>query len=100
MKKLFLLLVASGCFVAQAQTQELIGKKTRKKASKTSKVKPAKSVVAEPEHIQSRNGTMKVHYIDKNEVLDTTAQPGGEPSHINRNYNENQPALSPSNGSK
>lgn len=98
MKKIFLMLIASFALIAQAQTQELVGKKTRKKTAKTaSKAKPA---VVEPANYQSRNGKMKVHYIDKNEVLDTTAQPGGPPPHVNQNYNENLPALSPSNGSK
>ncbi|MES2477748.1 MAG: hypothetical protein V4561_01585 [Bacteroidota bacterium] len=98
MKKLLLMFIASLGLTVQAQ--ELVGKKTRKKSAKTTRVTNASPKVREPENYQSRNGKMKVHYIDKNEVLDTTTQPGGQPPHVNQNYNEIQPALSPSNGSK
>lgn len=92
MKRLLIVLLSFFFLAAQAQQQDVIGKKTRKKATKTKTVKPRNPNYTSP------NGGMVVHEIDEKEVLDSTQKSKITAPHVNSNFNENQPALSPSNG--
>ena len=90
MKSLSLLFF--GCFLFSAShAQDLINKKVKKKSTKSRTETKGKNYT-------SKNGGIVVHDIDKHEVLDSTQKAEINPTHVNNNYNENTPALSPSNG--
>jgi hypothetical protein len=90
MKRLLVLLLSFFFLAAQAQQQDVIGKKARKKTTKT--VKPEKANYTSP------NGGMVVHDISEKEILDSTQKSKITAPHVNSNFNETQPALSPSDG--
>jgi len=100
MKQLFFLLFATICFSAEAQ--EVITKKkpVRKTTKSKSKSNASKIPVVTSMNYESRNGGMKVHEIDPNEVLDSSQKSKLPASQVNQNYNENMPPLSPLDGSK
>jgi hypothetical protein len=91
MKKLLLLLLATASLTAQAQHADY--KKTTRKARKTH----IQKVTLKKYH--SRNGSIKAHEMSRNEVIDANQKKEINAPHVNSNYNESVPALSPSNGS-
>ncbi|MFA6152762.1 MAG: hypothetical protein WC716_15665 [Chitinophagaceae bacterium] len=90
---LFLLVV----FSLDASAQDVIGKRTKKRTATKAKAQP---LVAkrEAEAYPSRNGVIKAREMGDNEKIDSIQKSDIQPSHVNKNYNESVPPLSPSNG--
>ena len=95
MKNVLTLLFVALCLNTSAQ--ELIGKRIKKTTAIKAK-EQAPVAKTEAELYQSRNGVIKAHEMGDNERIDSMQKADVQPSHVNKNFNENVPALSPSNG--
>jgi hypothetical protein len=93
MRQLLLILAIFICIDAQAQTQQTTTvKKTRKKARTAMTSRP-------PETYTSSRGKVKARSLGKYEQPDTVNKLDEDATHINSNYNESTPPLSPNSGS-
>lgn len=92
MKQVFLLLAFLVCAEAQAQSKTTTTKKRKKTTG-------AKLVSRPPETYNSNNGKIKARSLGKYEQPDTVDKPEKDAKHVNSNYNESTPRLSPNSGS-
>ncbi len=77
-----------------ASAQDVIGKRTKKRTAKTQPLVAKREAEAYP----SRNGVIKAREMGDNEKIDSIQKADIQPPHVNKNYNESVPPLSPSNG--
>lgn len=91
MKKILILPLMLCCLYAMAQTIPTVNKRNSKTTTTTTK-KHGKSY-------RSKNGSMKARTLAQNETADSVKPLDKDAEHINSNYNESMPPLSPNSGS-
>lgn len=94
MKKVIFLIAMALCIGAQAQQTSKTT--TKHKIKKTAHIRKTTSL----KKYHSKNGVIKAHEMKQEEVIEANQKKEINAPHVNSNYNETVPGLSPSNGGK
>jgi len=98
MKKILLALAILVCSGANAQTINTVKSNTTTTTRKP--IKKTKTAMSKHETYTSKSGKMTARSLGKYEQPDTPAKVvEGGANHVNSNYNESMPPLSPNSGS-